>query len=220
MKWKIDQHSTRWWYSCVLVCMTILLFLCFPFFVVFYLLLLTLIHRKAFLAWFLTAVAELKLELWLPSSIYWHLSRSSQWWPRVWSLAVHAGCVSQDRVCGHWVRSVSFCRYFLWLRQWEWSEKLEAAAGGGLWPAQATIIMPSLIPGKLSGKERTWVCFPLVLHFYFESSRKHFRFQDIINTWWLCIPLFSPNLSAWCVDFYYLTAGLNFWKNISLHQTY
>lgn len=28
MKWKIDQRSIRWWYSCVLVCMTIHLFLC------------------------------------------------------------------------------------------------------------------------------------------------------------------------------------------------
>lgn len=35
----------------------------FPLFLVFYLLLLTLIHRNSFISWFLTAVSELKLEL-------------------------------------------------------------------------------------------------------------------------------------------------------------
>lgn len=94
-------------------------------------------------------------------------------------------------------------------------------AGGSWWGWSVTCpSLSPLKPGQLLGKERTWVCFPLVLHFYFESSRKLEDYKHIINTWWLCIHLFSPNLSAWCVDFHYLTAGLNLWKSISLHQTY
>lgn len=108
----------------------------FPLFLVFYLLLLTLIQRSCVIAWFLSAISELKLE---PLAAWQHLLSFSNGPGLCYWLYVQGnGVWSLGQLCA------SFSGWFLWLRQWEASGKLEAAGGGGLWLSQVAITPVSI----------------------------------------------------------------------------
>lgn len=100
-------------------------------------------------------------------------------WPRALLLAVCAGCVSRDMVRGHWVRSVPrFLSSFYGLDNGKHLESWRQLAGVARDLAKWPSLWSPLTPGILPGKERAWelLWFPLVLCFYFEASRKNYRF--------------------------------------------
>lgn len=139
----------------------------FPLYVVFYLLLLTLIQRNSFIAWFPTAIFELKLE---PLAAWQHLLSILQW-PRALLLAVCAGCVSRDMVRGHWVRSVprflsSFCGLDNGKHLESWRQLVRAAHGLTKWPSLWSPLIPGILPGKVESLRAPLLFLTSVLLFW------------------------------------------------------